>query len=231
MSAEVEMRERLEGAVDELYRRRFPAEVRPRRDAVWRVLCEDWFSRYVPREAQVLEVAAGYCEFINNVEAAGRYAVDLNPETAAHAAPGVVVHEASAARVADVLPRAHFDVAFMSNFLEHCRTRDEVLAVLRGVGRVLKPGGRVLVLGPNFRYCSKEYFDYFDHYLPLTEKSVSEALRLAGFEIEEATARTLPFTFKSRLPSAPWLVRLYLRLPFLWRIFGAQFFVVGRKAA
>ncbi|MGB8509060.1 MAG: hypothetical protein WCD76_11805, partial [Pyrinomonadaceae bacterium] len=84
MSAEVETVERLEGAVDELYRQRFPSEVLARRDAVWKVLCGSWLSRYVARDAEVLEVAAGYCEFINNIKAAGRYAVDINPETAAH---------------------------------------------------------------------------------------------------------------------------------------------------
>ncbi|MGA7495958.1 MAG: hypothetical protein WBX00_04445 [Isosphaeraceae bacterium] len=49
-----------------------------------------------------------------------------------------------------------------------------------------------------------------------------------GFEL--AQPRRLPFTFRSRLPSWPWLVWVYLRLPLLWRFFGAQFFLVGRKA-
>lgn len=222
--------EALESAVDQLYRHRFPPEVLARRAAVWKVLCDSWFSRHIPARARVLEVAAGYCEFINNVEAAEKVAVDINPETAAHAAADVVVHHAPAERLADAVPPGHFDAAFMSNFLEHCRSRDEMLAVLRGVAAVLKPGGRVLILGPNFRYCYKEYFDYFDHHLPLTEKAVVEALQLAGFEPETVEPRTLPFTFRSRLPSWPWLVRLYLGLPPLWRFFGAQFFIVARKA-
>ncbi len=44
-----------------------------------------------------------------------------------------------------------------------------------------------------------------------------------------AQPRTLPFTFRSRLPSWPWPVWLYLRLPWLWRFFGAQFLLVGRR--
>jgi SAM-dependent methyltransferase len=219
----------LESAVDELYRHRFPAEMLAERAAVWKVLCESWFGLYVPRAARVLEVAAGYCEFINNIEAAERVAVDLNPETRDHAAPGVKVYETAAERLAEVLPPAYFDTVFMSNFLEHCRSRDQVLEVLRAVSKVLKPEGRLLILGPNFRYCYKEYFDYFDHYLPLTEKAVVEALQIAGFEVEVVKAATLPFTFRSRLPSWPWLVRLYLRLPWLWALFGAQFFIVSRK--
>ncbi len=226
---EIETREPLEALVDRIYRNRFPREILARRSAVWRVLCQSWFARYIPEGASVLEVAAGYCEFINNIPAHERVAVDLNPETRLHAAPDVTVHEIAAERLCEVVPPAHFDAAFMSNFLEHCRTREQVLDVLRAVWTALKPGGRVLILGPNFRCCPRDYYDYFDHHLPLTEKSVAEALELAGFDVELAQPRTLPFTFRSRLPSWPWLVWLYLRLPWMGRFFGAQFFVVGRR--
>jgi SAM-dependent methyltransferase len=221
----------LESLVDRIYRNRFPQEILARRSAVWQVLCRSWLARYIPPGARVLEVAAGYCEFINNIPAGERVVVDLNPETRRHAAPDVVVHEIAAERLGEVVPPAQFDTVFMSNFLEHCRTREQVLAVLRAVATALKPGGRVLVLGPNFRCCARDYYDYFDHHLALTEKAVEEALRLSGFEIELVQPRTLPYTFRSRLPSRPWLVRLYLRLPWLWRFFGAQFFLVGRKPA
>jgi SAM-dependent methyltransferase len=174
-------------------------------------------------------VAAGYCEFINNIAAKERVAVDLNPETRYHAGPGVIFHEIAAERLDEVVPADHFDAAFMSNFLEHCRTREQVLDVFRAVRGALRPGGRILVLGPNFRRCLRDYYDYFDHHLPLTEKSVSEALRLAGYEVELAWPSTLPFTFRSRLPSWPWLVRVYLKLPLVWRVFGAQFFIAARR--
>jgi SAM-dependent methyltransferase len=218
----------LETAVDRLYRNRFPPETLARRQAVWKVLCRSWLGRYVAPDARVLEIAPGYCEFINNIEAAERVAVDLNPETRNHAAPGVVVYHCAAERLGEQVPPGHFDVAFMSNFLEHCRSRDQMLAVLRAVSTALKPGGRLMILGPNFRYCFRDYFDYFDHYLPLTEKAVVEALHLAGFSVETVLPRTLPFTFRGRLPSWPWLVRLYMRLPLAWRLFGSQFFVVAR---
>lgn len=221
----------IESAVDRLYRSRFPAEVLARRRDVWRVLCDRWFSRYVPADSKVLEIAPGYCEFINHIQAAERVGVDLNPDTRRHAAPGVTIHQGAAETVDELLPKGHFDVAFMSNFLEHCRTREQLLAVLTAVGRVLKPGGRLMILGPNFRYCFREYYDYFDHHLPLTEQAVVEALGLAGLDTELAEPRTLPFTFRSRLPSWPWLVRLYLALPWAWSWLGQQFFIVARRPA
>jgi SAM-dependent methyltransferase len=215
--------------VEQLYRHRFPEHMRARRRAVWKILCRQWFARYISPADKVLEVGGGYCEFINNIEASERVVVDINPETRSHAAAGVSVQEIAAERLADVLPRAYFDAVFMSNFLEHCPTREVMLSVLRAAAVVLKPGGRLLILGPNFRYCYKEYFDYFDHHLALTEKAVIEVLEVVGLTVEVVEPRTLPFSFRSRLPSWPWLIALYLRLPILWHIFGAQFFIVSRK--
>jgi SAM-dependent methyltransferase len=221
----------LESAVDRLYQNRFPQPMHQRRNAVWGVLCRCWLGRYISSGDRVLEIGAGYCEFINNIDAGEKVALDLNPQTRQYSAPGVAVYQAAAEEVAGVVPADHFDAAFMSNFLEHCRSRDQVLAVLRGTFTVLRPGGRVLILGPNFRYCFRDYYDYFDHHLPLTEQAVAEALRLCGFELEVVQPRTLPFSFRSKTPSWPWLVRLYLHLPWAWRFFGAQFFLVARKPA
>ena len=179
----------------------------------------------------MLDIGAGYCEFINNVRAAERVAIDRNPDVRRHAANGVRVHEVAAERLPEVLPVDHFDVAFASNFLEHCRSRDEMLAVLRAVRAVLKPAGRFMILGPNFRYCYRDYFDYFDHHLALTDRAVGEALEVAGFVVETNLPRTLPFSFNGKLPTAPWLVRLYLRSPWAWRVLGKQYFVVGKKTA
>ena len=55
----IEAEEPLESLVDRIYRNRFPREVLARRSAVWRVLCDSWFSRYIPADGRVLEVAAG----------------------------------------------------------------------------------------------------------------------------------------------------------------------------
>ncbi|MEW6734034.1 MAG: methyltransferase domain-containing protein [Acidobacteriota bacterium] len=225
----IKLEEQLETSVDQLYRRRFPAEILAHRAKIWKILCNNWFSRYIPSTARVIEIAAGYCEFINNIDASERVAIDLNPETRKYAAPAVTVYQIAAERLTEVVPLAYFEIAFMSNFLEHCRSRDHILAIFKAIAKVLKPGGRLLILGPNFRYCYKVYFDYFDHQLPLTEKAIEEVLQLTGFEVEVSKASTLPYSFRSHLPSWPWLVQLYLKLPFLWRFFGAQYFLVGKK--
>ena len=221
----------LTGELSGMYRERFPAATRERRLALWRTLHRGWFSRFVGPQDRVLEIAPGYCEFLNALDPRQeRVGVDLNQDTASFAAPGITIHNTSAENLGEVLPAGHFDVAFTSNFFEHCRSREQILKIMRATRQVLRPGGRFLILGPNFRYCAGNYFDYFDHHLPLTDQSMQEALVLAGFEIERCWPRSLPFTMRGKLPSWPWLVALYLKLPPLWRVFGAQFFVVARRS-
>src|SRR5882762_6722540 len=63
-----------------LYQARFSDTEIAAKDRVWKILCEDFFSRYVRRSDRVLDVAAGYCEFINHIECAYKVAFDANPD-------------------------------------------------------------------------------------------------------------------------------------------------------
>ena len=118
-----------------------------------------------------------------------------------------------------------------SNLLEHLATQDDIARFLRRMRQCMSPSGRIAVLGPNFRYCHREYFDCADHTLALSHIAVAEHLYSAGFEIERVVPRFIPYSFRSRLPQAPWLVRLYLRVPMAWRVLGRQFLIVAIKPA
>jgi len=121
------------------------------------------------------------------------------------------------------------DAAFVSNLLEHLDDKAHVMELLREVHRVLKPGGRIVVLMPNIRFAYREYWDFFDHQVPLTEKAVVEACIMAGYRPIKVIPAFLPYTTKSRLPQWGILVRIYLAVPLLWRIFGKQALVVAEK--
>jgi len=73
------------------------------------------------------------------------------------------------------------------------------------------------------------YWDFWDHYLPLTETSLSEGLRLAGFTIERELARFLPYSMSQGFAPPLFFLKAYLRCPLLWRFLGRQFLVIGRK--
>ncbi len=213
-----------------LYRNRFPAEELARKAAIWRVLCQHYFQRFVPPGATVLDLACGYGEFINHIDAGEKIAVDLNPDARDHLAPGVRFAELGALEIGAALPGAA-DVVFTSNFLEHLPDRTALEALLDQVRDVLRPGGQFLVLGPNLRYLPGEYWDFYDHTLGLTHLSLSEALALKGYTVETCIDRFLPYTTRGALPTHPGLVRLYLAMPFAWRFLGKQFFIVARRPA
>ena len=211
-----------------LYRNRFPEEDLARKAAIWQVLCRDYFQRFVRPDAAVVDLACGYGEFINHIEAGEKIAVDLNADARDHLSPDVRFEQLSATAIAPLLAGSA-DVVFTSNFLEHLPDRDALEQLLDQVLAVLKPGGLFMILGPNLRYLPGAYWDFYDHTLGLTHLSLSEALVLRGFRVETCIDRFLPYTTRGALPTHPALVRIYLRVPPVWRLLGKQFFIVAVK--
>ena len=214
--------------LDRLYQQRFPEAQLAQKNAIWSVLCASFFQRHVAASDTVVDIGAGYCEFINNIRAARKIAVDLNPDVRRFAAPDIEVINAPCTALASV-ESGSVDVVFMSNFLEHLESKQLVLDTFRESLRILRVGGRIIVLQPNIRFLPGEYWDFFDHHTPLTDRSLVEGLRLAGFEPILVHPRFLPYTTQSRLPKASFFVRLYLLFPLVWRVLGKQALVIARK--
>lgn len=214
--------------LEELYQQRFRREDLAPKHAIWKVLCEDFFQKYIRSTDRVVDIGAGYCEFINNIRAREKIAVDLNPEVKQFAAPDVQVINESCTAIQQIAASS-VDAVFMSNFLEHLPSKAMVLDTFREAWRILSPGGKIIVLQPNIRFLPGEYWDFFDHHTPLTDRSLVEGLRLVGFKPLIVLPKFLPYTTKSRLPQAAIFVRLYLLFPLAWRILGKQALVVAEK--
>jgi SAM-dependent methyltransferase len=118
---------------------------------------------------------------------------------------------------------------FASNFFEHLPDKDKLVKTLQEAHRVLGPAGRIIIIQPNLACLHGRFFDFLDHHLPLTHKSMAEALALTGFTVERCVPRFLPFTTRTRMPQRPWMLKLYLTLPPLWYIFGKQMFILAGK--
>ena len=210
--------------LEELYQQRFRAEDLAPKHAIWKVLCADFFQKYIRATDRVVDIGAGYCEFINNIDAREKIAVDLNPDVKQFAAPDVRVINAPCTAIQQ-LEASSVDIVFMSNFLEHLPTYREVLEILATSYHKLKPGGSVLILQPNYRLNPIRYFDAIDHTVILTDRNLVRALEALSFDIAELKVRFLPFTSKSILPASGALTALYLRLPPLQWLLGGQTFV------
>ncbi|OBI15433.1 glycosyl transferase [Mycobacterium sp. E2327] len=215
--------------VQQLYRNRFGHALESR-SAIWAVLVQDFFQAWIRRSDTVLDLGCGYGEFLNHVHAARRIGVDVNPDSAGMLEPGVEFHQGRADDL-DFLEDASVDVVFTSNLLEHMRSKEQVERTIAATRRVLKPGGHLIAMGPNIRFVPGDYWDFWDHIVPISDRSLTELLLSCDFEVMDSYDRFLPYTSSSPLPQAPILVRLYLHSRPAWRILGKQFVIRARKTA
>ena len=206
--------------LDAVYQRRFPAESQVDKDRIWPVIVR-YLERWIDPTAAVLDIACDRGYFIRNVHAPERWATDLR-DVSAELPADIHFVRSSGLDLEGILPAASFGTIFMSNYLEHLTDPDAVVEQLRIARTLLRPGGRVIVLQPNIRLVGGAYWDFIDHRVALTERSLAEAGELAGLRPVAVVTRFLPYTTKSRLPTHPLLVRAYLRFPPAWWVLGRQ---------
>ena len=196
------------------------------REPVWRHICA-YLERWIPADSDVLELGAGWCDFANLVRARSVTAVDLEAVVLTAAAGHVRAVVADATDLRE-LEDCSFDVVFASNLLEHLERAlsDRLLAE---AVRVLRPGGRLILLQPNFRLQPGRYFDDYTHVAIFTDQSLRDYLAAAGWHVEHVAPRLLPLSMRSRGSSLSFLVPWYLRSPV--KPMAGQMLVVARRPA
>jgi SAM-dependent methyltransferase len=213
----------------ELYDARFDEREVSAKDAVWREIVR-FLDRYIEHDAPILDVACDRGHFIRWVQGAERWATDIR-DMRSDLPDGVRFVQASGLELADHVPNSYFGTVFMSNYLEHLESSDAVIDQLRVVRELLRPGGRALVLQPNIRLVGPRYWDFIDHKVALTERSLLEAAELADLHTVDLITRFLPYSTKGRLPTDARLVRAYLRFRPAWWLLGRQTLLVCEARA
>ena len=209
-----------------IYNYRYRNISEKKRLLVWKILAEFIYQK-LDQPYSVLDPAAGNCEFINLVPAKEKWAIDINPKAIQSVSKDV---KAIKGDILDIdLPGDYFSAVFVSNFLEHLNNQDEVACFIQKIYHVLSPGGKICIMGPNYKYCYRNYFDFSDHRICLTDKSVEEHLIGAGFRIKLIQPKFLPLSFSERVPVNSFLLKSYLSMPIIWSLLGKQFLLIAEK--
>ncbi len=198
------------------------------RDSVWKILCQDFFSKFISPTSVILDVGAGWGEFSKNIQAQKKYAMDLNPECGKRIA-GYASFLQQDCAAPWPFEDDTLDVVFTSNFLEHLPGKAAIDRTLDEAFRCLKGGGKIICLGPNIKFLPGSYWDFWDHHVPISDQSLAEALMLKKFLIQSKIDRFLPYTMSNGTQPPLVAVRIYLKCRFLWRYFGRQFIVIATK--
>jgi len=215
------------GELKNIYQRRFDRRL-AYRNRLWETLIDGFFQQLVPVDAAVMDLGCGYGEFIRHIRCRRKLAMDLNPQSRVHLPSDVeLISQDCSTRWP--LADGSIDVVFSSNFFEHLPDKLALRQTLQEAARCLRPGGKLIALGPNIKYVQGAYWDFWDHFLCLTEMSLGEALENNGYRIVQSYPRFLPYTTVNTPEYPNAFVRLYLSFPLLWRFFGRQFLVVAEK--
>lgn len=201
----------------------------PRRALVWKEIIR-FLSPHISPNSTVADLGAGYCDFINQVKAAKKYAIDISPELSNFAGKDVIQINREGFNFYEISDES-VDVIFASNFLEHFADND-LAKIMNEIKRMLKSKGKFILMQPNFRLQPEHYFDDHTHKKIFTDSSLESFLLENGFKIILKMPRFLPQEMKnspSFIPHffMPFLVRAYIHSPL--KPFAGQMLFVAEK--
>lgn len=157
------------------------------------------FERFEMKSGmKILEPGCGRGEFLRVFKALGMDAVGLDRSEESRELLGEDNIELSICDVEAAtglpFPDNSFDVIYNKSFMEHLNHPD---IFLREAFRILKPGGMILCLIPDWESNYKTYFDDFTHKTPFTKPSLEDIYKICDFENVSVTKfRQLPVVWK-----------------------------------
>ncbi len=129
--------------------------------------------------AKLLEIGCGRGECLEAFQSAGVdvYGVDLSDYCSKNK-KHLKVNCVDLTKDKLPYPDAHFDIVFHKSLLEHFYSPERIM---RETSRVLKPGGKIIILTPDWVSQMKNFYDDCTHSRPYTIKSLQDVLELNGF--------------------------------------------------
>ena len=148
----------LENNLTQIYVKRFSGHEKYR-NRVWKVLVKEYFSKWIKSTDHILDLGCGYGEFINHVKYGVRHAMDLNPKTKSLLDNKIIFHEQDCSKPWKI-DQNSLDLIFTSNFFEHLPNKESLNRTISEVKKALKPGGRLIAMGPNISVLKGKYWDF-----------------------------------------------------------------------
>jgi SAM-dependent methyltransferase len=211
----------------QIYEKRFSGHENYR-NRVWKMLVDEYFSKWIKSTDHILDLGCGYGEFINLASCEVTHAMDLNPRTKSLLKSEIIFHKQDCSKPWKIEPNS-LDLVFTSNFFEHLPNKKSLDRTMGEIKKALKPGGRLIAMGPNISVLKGKYWDFWDHHVALSDQSLCELLQIHNFTIVESESKFLPYNMVRVKEHPLFLVSVYLRFKFLWKFFGKQFLIIAQK--
>lgn len=110
-------------------------------------------------------------------------------------------------------PDNSFDAAFCKSVIEHVM---DPAGMVNEVCRVLKPGGKFIILSPDWVYCMKGFYSDPTHVWPMTHHGIGGLLELHGFNLESKELFRPSGILMNHPRWRPLLVALTYVVPYRW---------------
>ena len=216
-----------EKKLSQIYENRFSRHEKYR-IRIWKTLVNEFFSKWIGSTDHILDLGCGYGEFINSTKCDVRHAMDLNLKTKSLLDKEIIFHQQDCSESWEI-DQNSLDLVFTSNFFEHLPNKESLDRTMGEIKKALKPGGRLIAMGPNISVLKGRYWDFWDHHVALSDQSLCELLQIYDFTIEQSYSKFLPYNMVRVKERPLFMVSLFLRFPSLWTIFGKQFLIIAKK--
>ena len=177
----------------------------------------------IKKKQKVLELGCGRGEFLNEFINNGLdgYGVDLL-DYCKDFFPNLNFKKVNMANEKLPYEDNFFDVIYSKSIIEHFYYPDKIF---KEAFRVLKPGGTIITLTPEWQYIYKSFYEDFTHRTPFTSISLNDIHEMSGFkEIKVESFKQLPIIFEEKFFS-----KIFSFFSFLTRILVPESFRMKNK--